>query len=193
MTRSPLLAWLFLALWAAWASALQGLAAGPEGLGRWVPDLALVLALSLAARLPGEDMVKVALAVALGRIAVSIQPPVALLAGFLGILLLARGLRSVLELGGPLQRTLLGALAALLLAGWLGLVHAERARDLAGQAVVPGAAAGSLRPLAAALGAWPAALSTGLCALLLGPALARLPGLTPLRRRRPWSRAASLR
>ena len=193
MTRSPLLAWLFLALWAAWVSALQGLAAGPGGLGRWVPDLALVLALSLAARLPAEDMLKVAFAVALGRIAVSIQPPVALLAGYLGILLFARGLRSVLELSGPLQRTLLGALAALLFTGWLAYVHAQRAGGVAAHALAPGAAADSLRPLAVALGAWPAALSTGLCALLLGPALARLPGLTPLRRRRPWSRAASLR
>ena len=187
MSRGPLLPWLLLALWSTWLHAAQGWLA--QGLGPWTPDLGLVLLLGLAAKLAPEQLPPLALAVGLGRLAVSVDPPAAVLAAVLGVTLLARGLRTMLELEGPLQRTLLAGACAALVAAWLEHVHLARAVHAAGAA---GALPRTFEGLAAGAPTWRLALATGLAALVLAPLLVRLPGLTPLRRRRSWRRVASV-
>jgi len=188
VNRSPVLPWILLLLWAAWAQAAQGLLAGSAA---WIPDLGVVLLLSLAARLPHEALPGVALAVALGRIAVSVEPPTAVLAGMLALVAVTRGLRTVLEVDGLLARSLLAGLGAWVFALWLGEVH--EARVLAESTFH----AGSLprvwaeqQPLVGAAG-WRGPLATAGVALVFGPAVARLPGLGPLHRRKTWARGAS--
>ena len=96
-----------------------------------------------------------------------------------------RGLRAGVEVGGLLPRALLAALGALLLAAWLAFVHdfhsgREALVVAPGLSGLPGTSLG-----------WRAALSSACISLFFGPAFARLPGLTPLRRRRGWQLAAS--
>jgi len=187
VTRGALLAWCLLAVWSAWIFALQGSLAAAGG--AWVPDLGLVLLLALAPRLSTASLPLAGLAVALGRIAVSIEPPLAVLAGYLAVVAFARGLRSVVEIRSALPRTLLAAACAFVLARWFAFVH--EARESEALALSSGLAPESWPELAA--WSWSVALASGVAALLLGPALVRLPGLSPLHRRSAWPAAASRR
>jgi hypothetical protein len=193
VSRAGWLPWFLLALWSTWISALQGLALQLPALAPWVPDVGLVLLLSLCSRLERREAPRVALAVALGRIAVSVEPPPAVLAACLGLALVVAGLRAVVELGDPLARTLLALVAALAVARWHALVLSSRA--LADAGLYAESLGASWTAVRGALG--PHALSraalTALMALVFAPALAHLPGLTPLRRRRTWHAAASAR
>ena len=182
MIGRPLVTWILLAVWATWLSALQGIWASSTP---WAPDLAVALLVVLASRSGTGELSAVGLAVALGRIAVSIDPPAAVLAGLLGVAFGVRALRGVLEVGGPLSRAALAAAAAALFASWLGLVHDLRTAGQAGF-VVP-----ELLGLAARAAGWRPAISTAVVALALGPVLAHLPGLSPLSRRTKWAVAAS--
>jgi hypothetical protein len=167
--RHRLLAWLSFLVWAlALGSAAAWLGRGPGG--TWVPDAALVLAVLVLARSERGDLLPLSFCVALVRGAISGDAPLALLAGALGALLAVLALRSVVELSGPLGRALAAALAAGTLQAWLALAHAARAAE----PVELGSTAGA---------ALAVALSSAALALLLGPLLARLPGLTPLRSR----------
>jgi hypothetical protein len=176
------LPWILLAVWSAWLHAVQGLWAASSP---WAPDLGAVLLIALAARVQARDLPLVGLAIAVGRLAVSVDPPAAVLAGVLGVTALVRGLRSAVEVGGPLPRTLLAGAATLLIAAWLSFVHDFHAAREAAFAA-PGVSGLSSVSLS-----WRAALTAAGVSLALGPALARLPGLTPLRRRRGWQVAAS--
>ncbi len=193
MSRSAVLPWILLAIWSAWIGALQGWLGSRAALAPWVPDAVLVLLLSLCARLDRKDLPKAALVVGLARSAVSIEPAASLLAGVLGVVLVVRVLSSVLEIGDPPARTVLAFLGALLLARWQALVLERDVLAAAGLAAP--SLAETWRDAVGALGprAWSRAAATALCALMLGPALAHLPGLTPLRRRRTWHAAASAR
>jgi len=177
--RPSLLAWALLALWSAWLHALQGqwAAASP-----WAADLGMVLLVVLAARMPAGDLVKGGLAVALGRIAVTIDPPAAVLVGLLVPMAVFGALRSVVVIRAGPARAVLAGLASALLAWWLAHVHLVRAGGS------PAGLAASLDP-----GAWRTALSTALVALVLGPLFALLPGLALVTRRRAWEVAASSR
>lgn len=193
MSRAGWLPWFLLAVWSTWISALQGLALQQPVLGAWVPDVGLVLLLSLGSRLERRDLPWVALAVALGRIAVGVEPVPAVLAACLGLALLVAGLRSVLEVTDPLARTLLAFLAALAVARWHALVLSTRALEDA--SLYAGSLGASWTAVRGAFGphALTRALATAAVALVFAPGLAHLPGLTPLRRKRTWHAAASAR
>jgi len=111
--------------------------------------------------------------VALLRTAFSADPPLAILAGYLGFVGVCHFVRGALELDRPLVRAVIACLGAALLAR---LWTAAQANELASLGS-PGVGAGLVSF------AWTNALATGLAALLLGTALARLPGLRPLWRR----------
>lgn len=193
MSRSRLLPWLLLAIWTTWIAALQGLLRDLPLLAPWVPDGALVLLLVLASRLETGDLPRLALVVALGRIAVSVEPPATVLAGTLAAVLVVRGLRSIVEVDDALMRTALALLGVLLLARWQGFVLATRTS--AGASFHAAGLSASWAEAVEPFGphAWSRAAATALLALLAGPAFAHLPGLTPLRKRRTWHRAASAR
>jgi hypothetical protein len=163
-------AWLLFTVWAVWLFALQGVVGAETSFARWMPDLGLVLVLSLVAQLEARDAPLLALCAATARVAVSAEPGIALLAGFLGIVGLALLARSVVELTGPVSRALVCGVLVVLFDGWLILVHTVRTPDLTGAAPI--------------LLAWPAGITSALLALAAGPFFSRLPGLTPLRRRR---------
>ncbi len=163
-------AWLLFTVWAVWLFALQGWLGADTSLARWMPDLGLVLVLSVVAQLETRDAPLLALCAALARISVSAEPGVALVAGFFGIIGLALLARSVVELTGPVSRAVVCGFLVVVFDGWLILVHGVRTPELAGTAPI--------------LVAWPAGITSAVFALLAGPVFARLPGLTPLRRRR---------
>ncbi len=173
MIASRTLAWALFAAWITWFFALQARLSAGSSAAPWVPDLGLVLSLSLLARLEEREAPVLALVLALSRSAFSSEPAVALLAGSLGLVLLALAARSVVELTGPLWRALITGGLVLAFDLWLALVQAARSPDAIGRLPV---GAGALLA---------AALSSATLALVAGPALAHLPGLTPLRRR-PW-------
>lgn len=186
MNRATWLAWAMLGVWASALLGLQGtLARG--SLGAWTPDLALAVLVALAARIPVHELPKLGLAMAVARAAVSVDAPAAVLASSLAAVAIARGVRSVVEIdSAPLSASLAFALA-LAQSAWLELVHrvrlgpeVQRALDSAGESV-------------SSASAWRMALSTAVCVALLGGALARLPGLSPLRKRKTWAVAGSSR
>ncbi len=179
MRRPSLLVWSLLALWSTWLHALQGHLAAAS---HWAPDLGMVLLVVLAARTPADALPKAGLAVALGRIAVTIDPPAAVLVGIIMPMLVFGGLRSVVVIREGVARAGLAALGSVLLALWLALVHEARSTS--------GSGAAWFEPRID-LGLWRTALATGVAAFVLGPVLAVLPGVAPLMRRRPWEVAAS--
>jgi hypothetical protein len=166
------LGWALFAVWSTWAFALQARLTAGSGSAAFVPDVGLVLALSLLARLEERDLPILAVVVALTRSAFSSEPAIALLAGTLGLSLLAMAVRSVVELTGPLWRTITTAALVAAFDLWLAGAGAPRAGSVgAGPAISVGALL--------AVG-----ISSGLLALFAGPALAHLPGLSPLRSRK---------
>ena len=191
MTRSLLLSWVLVAVWAAWLFAAQGYVSAHWLHSAWVPDLALVFAIGLGAVIGHEDLPKLALALALARSAVSIDPPVANFAAFLGVAALVRAVAGVIDTAGPLPRALLAFASAELVHAWFSVVHRLRvAEELARAAEFAPASAAPLEALASAL---PTALATALCALIAAPLLARLPGTRPLIQKRRWRVVASPR
>jgi hypothetical protein len=153
-----------------WLFALEGrLAAGPDA--RWVPDVGLVLALSLLARAEVNDAPFIALVAALARAAFGPEPPIVLLTGFLIVAFLALAARRAIELSGPVWRTLAALVLVLVFDAWLCLAQGVRG------------GAGETWRATALVAAWPVAITSALLALVLGPTLARLPGLAPIRRR----------
>jgi hypothetical protein len=175
VSRASILPWILLAVWAAWLHALQGIWASASP---WAPDLGVVMLVVLSARMRTSDLFAMGLAVGLGRLAVSVDPPVAVLAGCLGWTAACRGLRTVLVIRGALARSLLAGAGAVALGAWLALARHVRLEsslwDVQGTA-------------------WSGALATAIAALVAGPALAFLPGLSPLTRRKKWAVAASTR
>ena len=171
MTRARWISWLRLAVWSSWLAALHAWLVTAAASPRWVPDVGVVLLVACATRFSARDVPKAALVVALARVAYSVEPPSALLAGFLAAALLVRAARSALELGGALARSLVAGGVAWTLATWLVFVHASRAPSLG---LGPAPPIDRLTP----------ALASALLALIAGPLLARLPGLSPLAGRR---------
>jgi len=169
--NARLVGWLMLAVWAGWIAAAQGLLAAQPVFARLVPDALLCLFLACAARFESADLPKVALLCGMARVAYSIEPPAAILAGFLAAAFGVRAVASVADLDGASVRTVLAGIVGYGLSAWLFVVHEARE-----------GATGELGP--ELLAQLPGALATAALAFLAGPALARLPGLTPLRRRR---------
>ena len=177
MTRRSPWPWLVLVVWCAWIYALAGRAAAEPSLDGWVPDLGLVLLLALEPRLAVRDALRVALLIGLARLAFSADPPPAVFAGLLFAVFLSRALRSFVEVDGIVVRALLAGVCALL----AGLLSTAAHLARAGRA--PGMSAGGAVPFDLDP-VMHAAVATGLAALFLGPALRRLPGLSPFVRRR---------
>ena len=169
MIVARVLGWLLLAVWLTWFFAIQARLGAGSPAAAWIPDLGLVLAISVLAHLEEREGPILALVLALSRSALSAEPAVVLLAGSLGLVLLGFALRSVVELTGPLWRALIAGALVLVFDLWLALAHAARSAG-AGPQVDAG-------PLIAA------ALTSAALAMVAGPLLARLPGLTPLRSR----------
>lgn len=170
MTAARWLGFGLFTVWAVWLTGIQGWLVSVSPAARWIPDLLLVLVASVVARLESTDAPWLAVCAALARASVASEPPVALLAGFLGVIAIALMVRSVVEITGPLWRAVIAAGMVLVFDGWLVCVHRARLPD----------AALSISVLAGAS----VAVSSAVLAVLAGPMLARLPGLTPLRRRR---------
>ena len=175
MTSARLVGWGLFTVWSVWSFALQGALGGGGSAGRWTPDLGLVLALSLLARLDARDAPWLVLCVALARATLGIEPPIVLLAGVGLVVALALTARSVVELASPLWRAVVATALVFVFDAWLILVHHVRAGTFAA-----GEGAATLDLFAA----WPVALSSGAFAFAAGALLAYLPGLTPLRSRR---------
>ena len=183
MSHASPLPWILLTLWAVWIYALQAFFAAASW-SAWVPDVGLVLLLSLAARFPSADIPLIGLCVGVARASISVDAAASVLAASLGAVGMARGVRSVIEIKSPPVAGLLAFVVALCVHVWLAWVHEVRiASELAASA--PPRLFGFWSQ------AWPCALSTALVAMLFGAALSHLPGLSPLRKRRPWRVGAS--
>ncbi|MCC7012580.1 MAG: hypothetical protein IT454_08470 [Planctomycetes bacterium] len=191
MTRVAWYVWVFVAVWLAWLHALQGALVERLALSSWVPDLALVLLLALAAKVERAHLAYLAAAYAAARCATSIDAPVAIVAAALALTTLARIWRGVVELGNPIPRALLAASCACALHVWFALVH--HVRFVAAATAQAETAGRGFDPLGELAHAAPGAAASALVALVLGPWLARLPGLGALGRRRPWQVTASSR
>lgn len=172
MKGTRVLAWALFTVWAAWLFALHGWLAGESALARWIPDLGLVLTLSVIARLEARNAPICAVLAALARASFGIEPPVVVLAGFFGVAALALTARSVVELSAPVWRGVVSGLLVLAFDAWLSFAHHVRLQETASDLPVR------------AFAAWPAASTSALLALAAGSGLAYLPGLTPLRSRR---------
>lgn len=170
MSASRVLAWFLFFVWAGWAFALQGWL--QRGGSDWVPDIGLVLALSVMARAEVADTPVLALLAAVARSAFGPEPPIVLLAGFMLVVFLALAARTTVELAGPLWRTITALAFVLILNAWFGF--ARGMREPLGD------------PLQASLAyaALPTAFVSALLAFAAGPLFAHLPGLTPIRRRK---------
>ena len=175
MRSERVLAWGLFLVWAAWLHALQS-AWVSGAAAAWIPDLGLVFALVIAAHMEASDVLGCALAAAFVRSAFAGEPPIAIASGMLLVMLLALGARSMIELTGAVTRALSCGVLVFVFDAWLWLVH--RVRDL--EPVLQGGVAVPSALWAASA----AAFSSGMLALVCGPLFARLPGLSPLRRRR---------
>lgn len=171
MSTERVLAWILYAVWATWMFGLQSWM-GREAGSAWVPDLGLVLALSLLARAEASDAPLFVLVTAVARATFGAEPAIVILTGVGLVVGLALVVRSTVELGGMLPRTLVTLALVLTFHAWLHVAGAMRADDAA-----------SLH-LGSFFAAWPAAFASAAMALVLGPFLAHLPGLTPIRSRR---------
>lgn len=175
MDRARVLPWFMLVVWASWLTAAQGVLAAPARLGSWCPDLGLLLLISCVGRFHAADVPKATAVVAIARIAYSVEPPAAILAGFIAVAFVVRGLRGIAELGQVAIRFSVAGLLTWGFSAWLVLVHAARNTLAESSAASPGTLA---------FESWRGALATALTALFVGPGLELLPGLSPLRKRR---------
>lgn len=159
--------WFLLVLWGAWLFAVQGLLGAMPAVGLWVPDFGLLLLFSIDGRTGRREARGAALAIALCRISFSTDPPLAVLAGYLGAVWFFGALREILEIDRPLPRALLaGVVASVLTIFWV----------LCRQLALPSESV--LLPPAETV--WKGAATTAALALLFLPLFARLPGLSPL-------------
>jgi len=162
------MAWILLAVWAAWGFALQGELARSGILGAQVPELGLVLLLALSGRAPRGRVLLAASLLALARAASSGDPLLVCFSAYLaaaGTLLL---LRDVLDVERPLLRLLIGGALAVGLCSWLALCHSLRMFERP-----------DLLPLVP-LSVLGAGLPTALCTLFPAPVLLRVLGLSAL-------------
>ncbi|MBK7875719.1 MAG: hypothetical protein IPJ77_08205 [Planctomycetes bacterium] len=170
MSAQRWIAWIVLGAWLVWLHALQAWLG--SGGSAWVPDLALVLVFSLVARIEPKDAPGIVLVAVVARAALAVDPGAALAAGLLGLVLLELLARGLFELTAPAWRALFAGALVFAFDAWLAGLHALHA----GIGPVP-----FVRVLAALV---PAAFTSAIVSLALGPALAHLPGLSPLRSRR---------
>jgi len=167
MRRLSLAGYLFVFLWSAWFFAIQGVAVGGE-LGPWTPDLGLVLLLALDSRLSGGDARRMALVVSLARSSFSCDSTAAIITGYLGGVGVSSALRAAMEVDGYFLRSILACVYSGVLSAWWIVCHQL---GLGAELYI------------APQELWPSAISTALCALLVGPLLVGLPGFSSIRKR----------
>lgn len=174
--RRSRVAWVLLVVYATWLAAAAGLFAARSPLAAWVPDTGLVLFFALGARVAPGRLVGLALIAALARSAFGLDPPEAVLAGYLAVAAAYGVLREFMQLDGRGSRSLFAALSVLALSAWWGLVAEVR---------MPGTVP------AGALFAWRPALSTALFVLAGAGAVGALPGLRSWAGTRPGTRTGA--
>jgi hypothetical protein len=157
--------WVGLALWATAAFVLAGALA--RHVGAWVPDAGVLFVLASTRRArPGAPLL-CALGASAARVAVGVDPPVAVLAGYGAVAALHAAVGSVVDADRLAVRLVVAALSAAWVVAWLCLVHEARS------------------PLSLDLGSVgpPMALRTALSTALVAP------GAVPFLRRLPGVRA----
>jgi len=169
MNISRLGAWLIALVWFAWAAAIDtqlSLGGAPSS---WIPNLGAALLVAWSVRIETRSLWALACLAAVARASFSVEPPVAILAGHLAVVMAVRFGRRSFDLARPLGRSLgAGAVAAgWILWTWLVLVARH------GEGVSP-----SWEVLATA------ATSTAALTLILGGYFAKLPGAGALLERR---------
>ncbi|MEM9381645.1 MAG: hypothetical protein AAGB93_16945 [Planctomycetota bacterium] len=130
-------------------------------------------------RLARRDAVALAAVAAAARTAFTASPPFAVLAGTIGVALIADTVRRFAELDRPSLRFAAAGAGALAFGLWLLFVDLARASDVRAADRIGLA---DLQPVHAAL-PFLTALATALVGLLLWPVLVQLPGLRQLERR----------
>ena len=167
--------WCLLLVWAAWLFALQGWLASSDGVGAWTPELGIVLLLALGSKLRGADAFLALFLVSGARMAFSTDPPLAILAGYGFLALVARWLERFVEIDRPVARAALAAFAAYVLGSYWS---ATRSLAIAADGIL------AVPPEASAAPPFAGIVATAACAVALGPLLLRLPGTSLLWRRR---------
>lgn len=163
------IAWCLFTVWLVWLHALHAILARDGS--AWAPDLGLVFVFSVLARLELKELPWLLVCALVARASLAVEPAAALAAGLVGVALAVFAARGVFELTAPAWRTLCCAGVVFAFDAWL--VFVARVRGNGGE------------PFASALVSLvPATIMTGLVSLAFGPALAHLPGLTPLRSRK---------
>ena len=169
MSLSHFGAWLVALVWFAWASAVDTQLSLAATTSPWAPSLGVALMVAWAVRMEADTLWALACLAALARASFSVEPPVAILAGNLAVVMLVRFGRRSFDLARPIGRSLVaGAVAAgWVLWAWLVLFarHGEGSHPT-WEVLVK------------------AAMSTALLTLILGGYLVRLPGARALLARR---------
>jgi hypothetical protein len=169
MSPSRWLAWLVALVWFAWAAAIDTQLRAGSGVPDWLPDIGIALFVAWSVRMEVRDLWILACLAALARASFSVEPPIALLAAHLAVVMAVRVGRKSFDLARPLGRGLVAGVvvAAWIVWAWIVLVarHGE------------GAAPTQAMLLSAALG-------TATLTLILGGSLAKLPGAGLLLERR---------
>lgn len=166
---NKVLAWLLLAIWMTWTTAVQSRLAESPAYRLPPPDLNLVFLVSMALVVRRADLLPLAFVAGSARLAFSLDPPQAVFFVTLALGAVGVGARRALQLEGPVWRAVLAGIGAVAAALWFARARAVRGIDAA-----------DLEPLAALA----LAVSSAVAALVLGGLLARLPGLAPLARSR---------
>lgn len=165
---------------AAWTPPLD-LAAPGRALTRGLaPDVATVVLVAAVGRLDRRDLVALALAATLGRVAFTAATPLATLTGCLLTALVADGLRGFADLASPPLRLAAAGFGTLAMALWMLFVDYVRFEDAGARGELE---FGALDPASAVLGALIMAAVTAAFGFALWPLFARLPGLDLLERR----------
>ncbi len=157
-----------LTLWALLLAALTGALSELAPTPSFVPDLLLVVLVSLGSRADRDGVRIAAIVFAAARAGLGSDPFVAVGAGYLAWIEFQTRLRRVFDVESVIARGVFAAIAAWLVGAWLVLV-----RDLRAPLPI------SIDPGPFAL-SWPGAFSAGCLAALIGGVVRFLPGLSSL-------------
>lgn len=169
MNRTPVTAWLWTVLWSTWILAVQGAWAAGSASAAWTPNLGVILIVAVAPKLGSGTMRGLVLVLCAAHAALSLDPPVAVAAGYLGMASVYRGVASTFQLEGLAARAVAAGLISFLLAWWLHLVQVARLGSL-----------GSMGEESFTFDGWKSAAATVIASTVLAPIFGRLPGIRRL-------------
>ena len=161
MSTSRLVAWLVALVWFAWAAAIDTQIRAGGDAASWLPNLGIALFVAWSVRIELRSLWALACLAAIAQASFSVEPPVAILAGHLAVVMAVRLGRRSFDLARPLGRSLVAGAVALgwILWTWLVLLARHGEGDFPSWEVLLSAAGGT------------AALT-----LLIGGYLTKLPG-----------------